>query len=48
LNDLSSLIEQVAGEDAVHDLQHGREQLRLGGQQQPQRDRQQQHPVWCK
>ena len=33
------LPEQVARDHAVHDLQHGRQQLGLRGQQQAQRDR---------
>ena len=41
----ASLLEQVASEHAVNDLQHGRYQLRLRGQQQAQRDRQRQHPL---
>ena len=41
----TSLPEQVARDDAVHHLQHGRHQLGLCGQQQAQHDRQRQHPL---
>ena len=40
----TGLPEQVAREHAVHDLQHGRQQLGLRGQQQAQRDRQPHDP----
>jgi len=36
----AGLIEQVARDHTVHDLQHRRYQRRLCGQQQAQRDRQ--------
>ena len=40
----TGLPEQVARDHAVHDLQHGRHQLRLSGQQQAQRDGQSHDP----
>jgi len=39
------LIEQVARDHAVYDLQHGRYQLGLRGQQQAKRNRQRQNPL---
>ena len=39
------LPEQVARDHAVHDLQHGRHQLGLCGQQQAKRDRKRQNPL---
>ena len=40
----TGLPEQVARDHTLHDLQHGRHQLRLSGQQQAQRDRQPHDP----
>jgi hypothetical protein len=39
------LLQQVAAENALHDLQHWRDQFGLCGQQQAQGDRKQQHPA---
>ena len=42
---LSGLLDQERGDDPVNDLQHWREVLRMGGQQDAQRDRKRQHPL---
>ena len=41
----AGLVDHKGGEGAVDDLQHGREQLRLSGEQMPQRDGKGDHPL---
>ncbi len=41
----SRLLDQKCGNNPVDHLQHGREQLRIGGEEGAQRDRNQQHPL---
>jgi hypothetical protein len=38
-------VQQVARDHTLHHLQHWRDELRLRGQQHPQRDRERQHPL---
>ena len=41
----AGLVDHKGRQGAVNDLQHRREQVRLGGKQMPQRDRKRDHPL---